>query len=117
MPTNTVKEQCRNDPVGGTSSSRNQRSRRHTEAPRHVSNGWKRIRSRKENGVDSTLCLAGQHLGFVDVVRIVDLELATYEFERELLEFPLRPVENENSAINLHSVYIGRSDSNPEQAG
>ena len=41
----------------------------------------------------------------------MDLELATNELERELLEFPLSPVENENSAINLHSVYIGRSDS------
>jgi hypothetical protein len=46
----------------------------------------------------------------------MDLELATNEVEREPLELAPWPVENENSAIDLHSLDIGRSSSNPKEA-
>jgi len=63
-----------------------------SESSRHVENAFEFEVGRKEQGVDTVLRLARNHLGLVNIVRVLYIEVLAHQIDRELLKFALRPI-------------------------
>lgn len=85
MPANAMMSQGGDDLFGRSRSDRNERRGRDTETFRHVGYPLELDTRCKEDGVDSPLRLPREHLRFVDVIRIVNVEISTNQIEGEML--------------------------------
>jgi hypothetical protein len=117
VPANAMMNQGGNDRFGGTRSDRNKPRGRYTKAFRDVGNVFEFDTRREEYGVDSSLRFAREHLGFVDVICVMNVEISPDQVQGETLQFAIGRIEYQYTAFDFHWDCIGLLEANPKWCG